>query len=643
MRCSFCAVLRALAVTCGLSACEAAGPDTSRQLASVVVRPDSRVFTALGDSARLVAVARNPSGAPISGIAFAWSSLDGDVASVDQSGMVKALKVGSARVVASVSGMADTATITVSQTASRVVISPEADTINAVGDTVALAVAVFDANEFAIPNPVVTWHATAPSVVAVGQGRVVSLTTGTVRVIATVDATADTAQVLSRQIAATLEIVHPLPALVIGESFQVPARAADSNGVAIPLSGLGWMSAAPSVVSVSSAGVMRGESVGSTTITISAPPRAVDVRVRVLQPLDSIGERIGVGSFHSCALNVAGEAYCWGSFSPTWEPRTPWPTRLEGGHIFRTIAADSWSACALTPDGDAYCWGMNGWRQLGDGTSEDRNAPVRVLGAPRFASITVGYFHACGLTAEGAAYCWGRQPNVLGDSPGDSVATPVAPGMVFRNISAGYFYTCGVTTTDMAYCWGYNLEGNLGDGTTDSKSVPTPVAGNLRFADVTAGDRHTCGLTTDGVAYCWGNNDRGQLGDGTQFDRRVPVRVAGGHTFATIDAGEHTCGVTTLGAGYCWGFNHYGQLGNGQTGPEECVFVYPGCATTPQRVSGGLAFARILPSRIAHTCGRTVQGAIYCWGYNLAGQVGNGRQSDPPGRQEDDPVRVHLP
>ncbi len=260
---------------------DSTGPDTSRDVASVVVTPDARAFTAINDSTRLSAEARNPSGGTISGVTFAWSSLESAIASVDQTGMVKARAVGSARIVVSASGKADTATITVTQAATRIVLTPEADTINAIGDVVTFTAVVTDANNVALTNPTITWSTTTPAVVSAVGGNVTSLATGSGVVIATSGGVADTVAVLSRQIAATLTVTPSPLTVVVGETQQLTATAADSNGVAIPASAITWTSGAQGIATVSSAGAVRGESPGGATVTAAAPGRSVDVPVTV--------------------------------------------------------------------------------------------------------------------------------------------------------------------------------------------------------------------------------------------------------------------------------------------------------------------------------------------------------------------------
>jgi alpha-tubulin suppressor-like RCC1 family protein len=42
--------------------------------------------------------------------------------------------------------------------------------------------------------------------------------------------------------------------------------------------------------------------------------------------------------------------------------------------------------------------------------------------------------------------------------------------------------------------------------------------------------------------------------------------VAGGRQWSLLAAGyDQTCGVATNGAGWCWGDNLWGELGNGTT------------------------------------------------------------------------------
>jgi alpha-tubulin suppressor-like RCC1 family protein len=82
---------------------------------------------------------------------------------------------------------------------------------------------------------------------------------------------------------------------------------------------------------------------------------------------------------------------------------------------------------------------------------------------------------------------------------------------------------------------------------------------------VAAGDQHTCALIAGGEAWCWGANSNGQLGRGTiGGSSPTPAAVGGGLSFVALTAGTaHTCGRTTNGSLYCWGGNAFGQLGDG--------------------------------------------------------------------------------
>ena len=95
-----------------------------------------------------------------------------------------------------------------------------------------------------------------------------------------------------------------------------------------------------------------------------------------------------------------------------------------------------------------------------------------------------------------------------------------------------------------------------------------PSAGAAAPASsLSSGNAHNCAVTTAGAVWCWGQNDYGQLGDGTSTSSNTPVAVSGlGSGVVAVAAGyAHTCAVTSAGAVWCWGRNIYGQLGDGTT------------------------------------------------------------------------------
>jgi alpha-tubulin suppressor-like RCC1 family protein len=358
------------------------------------------------------------------------------------------------------------------------------------------------------------------------------------------------------------------------------------------------------------------------------------------------------GSEFTCALTMAGGAYCWGSNwlgqlgTGTVSLGSSLPQEVQGNLRFSEISASGASsgqdfACGLTVSGAAYCWGSNGSGQLGIGGAVNASAPVPVAGGLQFTSLAVGGAHACALTAAGLAYCWGANGyGQLGTGNGQSSSAPVrvVGGLLFVSLSAGSGHTCALTAAGAAYCWGSNGYGQLGDGTASVLSAtPVPVAGGATFASVSAGAVHTCGVTTGGAGFCWGDNSSGQLGAGlTGGQSAVPVVVVGSLTFTTIVAGyTQTCGIAVSGAAHCWGDNGSGQLGTGS---------YVG-SPSPMPVAGGLAFTSLTAGGdlifggssswgsssyvVAHTCGVTT-GGLYCWGDNAYGKLGSPSGSAVP-------------
>ena len=267
--------------------------------------------------------------------------------------------------------------------------------------------------------------------------------------------------------------------------------------------------------------------------------------------------------------------------------------------------------------------------------------PIRVGGSSSFVDIAVGAQYSCGLTASGSVFCAGSNADKqLGvDITSTICVEPTAPAYsascsntfvqvsgtnTFAHIFAAGYMTCGLTSIGDALCWGYNI-GSAAGGIPVMFSTPTAVSPSVKFASMSGGASHMCGLTSGGVAYCWGWGGWGQLGTGLQQPSAQPVKVATALTFTKISAGgSHTCAVATSGDAYCWGTNTQGELGVATT--ESCngqaTYSQP-CATKPVQVANVPKFVDIAAGD-RHSCGLTASGAVYCWGQNDRGQLGNG-------------------
>jgi alpha-tubulin suppressor-like RCC1 family protein len=242
----------------------------------------------------------------------------------------------------------------------------------------------------------------------------------------------------------------------------------------------------------------------------------------------------------------------------------------------------------------------------------------------RAESVAAGEKHTCAKSRNGTLRCWGfNAGGPLGNGAMLTVysTTPVSVLNITDgfDISAGFAHTCGLLRDRTIWCWGDNEYGQLGNNSSSQYSyTPLQVWDSTGSIAITAGGWHSCTVLRDGSTWCWGKNDCGQLGNGTTTNSRSPVAVASGgiRAWKIAAGGSHTCTVAFNGAVWCWGMNDSGELGNGTT--TDSPSPVPVATSMPAAdVAAGCC-----SSKYQHTCALLIDGTIECWGDNEAGELG---------------------
>ena len=331
--------------------------------------------------------------------------------------------------------------------------------------------------------------------------------------------------------------------------------------------------------------------------------------------------QLALGDRHSCGLDGNGYLYCWGTSDSyqngydTSQRDYPYQHSWQSSEIYGdsmiSLSAGGDSTCSIREDFTLWCWGRNNEGQLGHGTYSQGTSPARV-NLPSDTTplaVSVGGLHTCALDNLGAVYCWGSNNQGqlgLGNNTQSNVPIQVTLPSSTRAValSSGDAHTCAILDDASISCWGYNNNGQVGDGTTDSRQSPTSVilSGQNDPIMIDAGFSSTCALFDDGSIQCWGGNNYGQLGIGSNIDSASPQSVTSMSNFEAFDISVgkgFACAAFYDGAVRCWGHNNYGQLGIGSTTNQNQPALLNGYATGSDEFTFFSGMAHILPFHAA--------------------------------------------
>jgi len=287
---------------------------------------------------------------------------------------------------------------------------------------------------------------------------------------------------------------------------------------------------------------------GSTVSSFTEPVRVrfpPGVKIAYI-PTDAMPYNTGL------AVDTTGHAWGWGEngggeFCLGNRRSHTTPVELPLSHV--TALAGASHHAVYDADGTVYACGQNLEGTLGDGSWSNSTRPKKVVGldGSSVTKLVASFANAGALLSNGKYYDWGYDANgQLGDGragrPSDVPVLVHLPHPVTRVAQGGSIWNNGQTLVILSdgslWDWGANFNGQLGDGTTESRSSPVhvyPPAG-VTYQSLATGSATSYAVSTTGKVYAWGASFVGQLGNGTLLMTLTPVRVASGATMISSTA-----------------------------------------------------------------------------------------------------------
>jgi alpha-tubulin suppressor-like RCC1 family protein len=291
---------------------------------------------------------------------------------------------------------------------------------------------------------------------------------------------------------------------------------------------------------------------GDRTTTERALP--VKVMQDATTPMDEVCSIAAAANI----LLMARETGC----SPGQRAVAPGPW-IVGWFTNTTIGGDS---STPSPLNGAVAKPVPGW-PVGQRVSQMRT--------PDSASTSAAAFF---VTARGDRYVWGANgSNLLGAGP-STVFAGGAAGLVepqggfwsgTSRVELGRDFSVALDETGTLVAVGRNLEGQLGNGGSNSSSTLVPVSLLTGVTDFSVG-QVSAGAITNGELWAWGWNPR------TNRAVTVPTRVGSLTGFTKVSVGDaHSLAIGPGGQVYSWGEPFSGALGRGGSADLPAVVMRP--------------------------------------------------------------------
>lgn len=227
------------------------------------------------------------------------------------------------------------------------------------------------------------------------------------------------------------------------------------------------------------------------------------------------------------------------------------PIQIGSATNWKEVVCGDYHTIGIKQDGTLWAWGYNGYGNLGDGSTENRNVPTQIGTGTNWKQVECGSYHSQAIKSDGTLWVWGYNGyGQLGDGTTDDKHTPVQIGSAtnWRQVAGGYYHSLAIKENGTLWAWGYNGYGQLGDGEFSSQLSPVQIGNGTNWKQIMPSGYHTLAIQNNGTLWAWGGNWAGQFGNGTISNYNPnPSQIGNSNNWHQIASGyEHSIGLKSL-------------------------------------------------------------------------------------------------
>jgi alpha-tubulin suppressor-like RCC1 family protein len=287
-----------------------------------------------------------------------------------------------------------------------------------------------------------------------------------------------------------------------------------------------------------------------------------------------------------------------------------------------------------------YTFGVAGTK--GPVIATEHEAPTPISGiVGNVIQIATSNSDTYALTSTGTVWAWGVGSNgELGNgttplSTPKAVAVDFPAGVTIASLPNPMPFDGGLAIDARGDAWGWGLNANNDLCLPSETVVSRPEKIPLSHVTLGSGARTHSLFVSGGTVFACGSGEFGELGNGSTTSRSTPTPVLGlpaGEVKALTSSWGGSGALMADGSYYNWGYNRAGQLGNGTTTDSPVPIHVALPAAVDQVFQGGSG------AKNGQSIAILADGTLWTWGNGKHGQLGNGGTDSPT-----TPIRITLP